>query len=430
MLPDPALHTLGVLAGAGEYPRLMIEGARRAGMRVVGIGFRGAVGREIPGLCDAYRTFRVGAVEAPLRFFQEQGVTHVVLTGQIRPACIYTMWPDATARRLLARLDRRNAHTIFGTVCDFITAHGFTVLPSTVYMENNMPPAGHLAGPPPTPEQMEEARHGLNLAREIARMDIGQSLVVHGQDVLCVEGYKGTNECLRSGGFRGFPVTLCKVTKQGHDMRFDVPCIGADTIRHCIRAGVNHVVFEARRTILLQKEEVLKLCNEHRITLHAMSLPEPPDDSQSGACPTASATSAPSDTSSPAPRTTSSATTTASADSSAPGNDAAHALALAQELERLGIGHAAVVCEGVVIAVEDPDGSLKCIRRAGAYMKRLRFVRLVNWLCRLLLGRGGTPPAPMTMRGTASFILTPDVRREAHLAGILLPQEGESGKAE
>ncbi len=406
MLPDPALHTLGILAGAGEYPRLMIEGARRAGMRIVGIGFRGAVGREIPRLCDAYRTFRVGAVEGPLRFFQEQGVTHVVLTGQIRPACIYTMWPDATARRLLAQLDRRNAHTIFGAVCDFITSHGFTVLPSTVYMESSMPSAGHLAGPPPTPEQMEEARHGLDLAREIARLDIGQSLVVHGQNVLCVEGYKGTNECLRSGGFRSFPVTLCKVTKQGHDMRFDIPCIGAGTIRHCIRAGVNHVVFEAHRTILLQKEEVLRLCNEHRITLHAMSLPEPSHAPQ-GACPAA-----------------------ATPVSAATRNDAAHALMLAQELERLGIGHAAVVCEGVVIAVEDPDGSLKCIRRAGAYMKRLRFVRLVNWLCRLLLGRGGTPPAPMTMRGTAAFTLTPDVRREARQAGILLPQEGETGEGE
>lgn len=391
MLPDPALHTLGVLAGAGEYPRLMIEGARCAGMRVVGIGFRGAVGKDIPSLCDVYRSFRVGAVEGPLRFFQEQGVTHIVLTGQIRPACIYTMWPDATARRLLAGLDRRNAHTIFGAACHFMTAHGFTVLPSTVYMEAHMPSVGHLAGPLPTPEQMEEARHGLALAREIARLDIGQSIVVHGREVLCVEGYKGTNECLRSGGHRSVPVTLCKVTKAAHDMRFDVPCLGIDTIRHCLRAGVNHIAFEAGRTVLLQKEEVIRLCEKRRITLHALPLSEatPPEE-------------APPAFSAPV------------------GDDASHARALAQELERMGIGHSAVVCEGVVIAVEDEDGPLKCIRRAGAYMKRLRFARLVNWLCRLLLGRGGTPPAPMAMRGTPSFVLTPEVRQAARKAGIRL----------
>ena len=80
---DPQKHVIGVLAGAGEYPRLMVEGAKRAGMRVVVAGFRGAVGRDIPPLCDAFRKFRVGAVEGPKDFFVEQGVTHVVMVGQI-----------------------------------------------------------------------------------------------------------------------------------------------------------------------------------------------------------------------------------------------------------------------------------------------------------------------------------------------------------
>lgn len=383
--PDPARHVLGVLAGAGEYPRLMVEGAKRAGMRVVVAGFRGAVDKSLAQLCDAFATFRVGAVDAPRKFFQEHGVTHVVMTGQIKPACIYTMWPDSTARRLLGQLDRRNAHTIFTAVCDYVAGYGMTMLPSTTFMEEVLPPPGHLAGPAPTDEQMAQARHGMQLAREIARLDIGQSLMMRGNDVACVEAYKGTNECIRNAGAP--PVTLCKVTKPGHDMRFDVPCIGLRTVQHCVAAGVNHIVFEAHRTILFQRQNVIELCNKHGITLHAMDMPtDGPTVADPGHIP----------------------------------DDAEHAAALAAALEQLGIGNSAVVCEGVVIAVADPAGPIKCIQRAGAYMKRLRFVRLVNWICRVLLGRPGTPPAPMVMRGTPSFTITPEVERAAKKAGIEL----------
>lgn len=387
MILDPRKHVIGILAGAGEYPRLMMRGAKQAGFRVVAAGFRGAVGKEVPALADAYRSFRVGAVEGPKEFFLSQGVTHVALAGQIKPACIYTMWPDATARRLLAELDRRNAHTIFGRVCCYIIDNGLAVLPSTAFMEDSLPGEGHLAGPAPTEAQLDEARHGMALAREIARLDIGQSVIVHGRQALCIEAYKGTNECIREGGGRAFPVTLCKVTKPGHDMRFDVPCIGLGTIRQCIRSHVNHICFEAGRTILFQREEVVRLCNKHGITLHAM--PVPKDG-------------------------------TVVPDPPPAADDAAQARSLAQALESLGIGHSAIVCEGVVIAVEDPEGVLKCIRRAGAYMKRIRFIRLANWLCRLLLGRRSTPPSPMLMAGTASFAASPGVCRAAAKAGVLV----------
>ena len=220
---DPQKHVVGILAGAGEYPRLMIEGAKRAGFRVAVAGFRGAVGKDIPPLCDAFRKFRVGAVDGPRDFFLQNGVTHVVMTGQIKPACIYTMWPDATARRLLAQLDRRNAHTIFGAVCDYVTANGMQMLPSTAFMDEVLPGEEHLAGPALSEQQHADALQGMRLAREIARLDIGQSLIVRGADVTCVEAFKGTNECIKNGSGRAdSPVTLCKVTKPGHDMRFDV----------------------------------------------------------------------------------------------------------------------------------------------------------------------------------------------------------------
>lgn len=388
VLPDQ-IGTLAVFAGAGEYPRLVLEGARRAGVRVVCLALKGSAPKGLEELCELCVRFRIGAVERIRDFLCAQKVTHLMMAGQIRPSSIYTLWPDAMARRLLAGLDRRNAHTIFGTICTELARIGITVLPATTFMEERVPGEGHLAGPAPTEAQLREADAGLVLAREIARLDIGQSVVVQGERLTCVEAFKGTNECLQSGGHRGAPVTLCKVTKPGHDMRFDVPCIGLSTIRNCLDAGVNHIAIEADRTIIFQRDEVLRLCRDHGITLHARRVP-------SGG---------------PTLRE--------------PGHmasDLEHARFIAEQIERLGIGHSAIVCDGVVIAVEDPDGPEKCLARAGAYMKRLRFARLLNWLGNLLLGRRCAPPAPMVMGGTDALHLTPELRRCARRAGVQLPQ--------
>ncbi len=367
---DDTLPPLGVLAGAGEYPRLLAEGARRAGRRIVGIGFRGAEEPAFIALCDHYTSFRVGAIEGPAAFFKQHEVKECVLTGQIKPSCIYTLWPDATARRLLAELDRRNAHTIFGTVCRFIESQGIRPLPSTIYMEESMPPVGHIAGPPPSEEMLALARRGLAHASTIADLDIGQSLVMQGAHVLCVEGYKGTNECIAQSAHSEYAgeKILCKITKHGHDMRFDVPCIGIGTVRHCLRAGIRHIVIEAERTIMLQREEVHTFCQREGISLFA--LPRPIGEQ-------------------------------IHAHAAKGEDDEAHAGYLAQQLHSHGIGASAAVCDGVVIAVEDHQGLPKCIKRAAAYMRRLRWARLINTLLHYLLGyKKSQRAAPLVLAST------------------------------
>ncbi len=364
--PEPT--PLGILAGAGEYPMMMLRGAKREGRRVIGAGFKGAVSDEFAEACDEFDRFRVGAVEGPLAFFQAHGVTEIVMTGQLKPSCIYTMWPDATARHILAQLDRRNAHTIFGAVCDFLKPLGITVLSSTTYLEEYMPAEGPVSGPALSDDILNEARDGMRLAREIARLDIGQSLIVHEGKALCVEAYKGTNECIQEGGYRDFSPILCKVTKPCHDMRFDVPCVGIGTIRHCEKAGIKTIILEANKTMLLQAEQVHELCAKAGISIHA--LPYPEEDALARAL------------------------------EHEPDDDAQHARLLAAELARLGIGTSAVICDGVIIAVGDCEGVEKCIKRAARYMKRLRFARLANWVCRILLGRSGAAPKPMVLAST------------------------------
>lgn len=369
-MSEPATEPrpLGILAGAGEYPMMMLRGAKRDGRRVIGAGFKGAVSQEFAEACDEFACFRVGAVEAPLKFFLSHGVNEAVMTGQLKPSCIYTLWPDAAARYILGKLDRRNAHTIYGGVCDYLKPRGITILSSTTYLEEYMPSEGPVSGPPLDDAIIAQAREGMRLAREIARLDIGQSIIVHEGKTICVEAYKGTNECIQEGGFRDYSPILCKVTKPGHDMRFDVPCVGIGTVTHCQRAGVKIIIIEAGKTMLLQAEAVHQLCQQAGISIHAMPYPE-----EDG---------------------------TPAAVEHEPTSDAEHARMLAQELTRLQIGTSAVVCDGVAIAVGDSEGVEKCIRRAAHYMKRLRFARLVNWLCRILLGRAGAPPVPMVLAST------------------------------
>ena len=139
-------------------------------------------------------------------------------------------------------------------------------------MEEHMPQPGHIAGPRPTPEQWKDAVFGMQTAKEISRLHIGQSVIVHQGTVVAVEAIEGTNNCIRRGGqlAGGKPATLAKVARQGHDMRFDIPTVGPATMETCAECGIRQVALEAGKTILLERERVTELCKKHKISLHAI----------------------------------------------------------------------------------------------------------------------------------------------------------------
>ncbi|OCA03605.1 LpxI family protein [Akkermansia glycaniphila] len=265
---------LGIVAGSGAYPETLIRAARRMqpGLTICGVGFRGETGETLAELCDSFEWFRVGQLVKPLRFLLKNGVRECVMTGQIAPKNLFNLRPDLRALILLSRLKRRNAETIFGMVADEAAREGITVLPANTYMDDHIPQSGHIAGPQPDKRQLEDAAYGISIAKEVSRLDIGQSVIVRHGTVLAVEGYEGTNECIKRGAAlgRGKHVTLAKVSKPSHDMRFDIPCVGEHTLLTCIEAGVEQIVIEAHNTILLQENRVAELCKKHKITLHAM----------------------------------------------------------------------------------------------------------------------------------------------------------------
>lgn len=273
-MTDVPRNLLGIVAGNGAYPPTLIRAARRhePGIRIVGVGFQGETRDETAELCDEFRWFRVGQLVKPIRFMQDHGVREAVMVGQIAPSNLFNLRPDLRTLVLLARLKRRNAETIFGMVADEAEREGIHILDSTTYMEDHLPGPGPIAGPKPGESQMEDARYGISIAKEVSRLDIGQSVIVRHGTVLAVEGYEGTNECIKRGGKlgRGKHVTLAKVSKPNHDMRFDVPCVGPLTVETCAAAGIEQIVIEAGKTVVLEEERVRELCDRHKIALHAL----------------------------------------------------------------------------------------------------------------------------------------------------------------
>lgn len=265
---------LGMIAGNGLYPSCLIQGARAQvpGIKIVVVAFEGETEPNIEELADEVCWAKVGQFTKPLKFFKKHNVNRMVMVGQLAPKNLFNLRPDFRTLMMLAKLPRRNAETMFGAVADEAEKEGIHVLPSNIYMDDYMSKLGHIAGPQASARQMEDAMYGMGIAKEVSRLDIGQSVVVRHGTVLAVEGFEGTNECIKRGGQlgRGKHVTLAKVAKANHDMRFDIPVIGMQTLEVCNDAGISQIVLEAGKTVILQLDEIRQFCRKHKITLHAV----------------------------------------------------------------------------------------------------------------------------------------------------------------
>lgn len=263
---------LGLIAGRGVYPVLLARAARRAGVeRLSTVAFVGETDPEVESLSSRTEWLRVGQLGCLLRFFRRSGVSRAVMAGAVAPSHLFDLRPDLKALLLLARLKVRNAATIFGAIADELRTAGISLLPATTYLEDELAPLGHFGGPALRPRQREDAGFGFRMAKEIARLDIGQSLVVKQGTVLAVEAFEGTDKTLeRGGGLGRGKAVLIKVSKPDQDFRFDVPVIGRQTIEMARKSGVALVVCEAGKTLILEKEKVVRLAEESAISLYGM----------------------------------------------------------------------------------------------------------------------------------------------------------------
>ncbi len=267
-------RTIGIIAGSGVYPQTFIDAARARGdIRIVVAAFKGETREDLPDSADAHVWIRVGQLGKLIKFFKNEGAQEAVMMGQIAPKNLFDIRPDVRTMMLLARTKEKNAETLFGGIADELAKDGITLLPATTFLEEKMPNEGHVCGPKLSEAAVEDAQFGFRIAKETSRLDIGQTVIVRSGTVLAVEAFEGTNACIRRGGElgKGKDITLAKVSKPNQDFRFDVPVIGPDTVKNCVKSGVKVIAIEAQKTLLLGGEEVAAMCDEHKVSIIALS---------------------------------------------------------------------------------------------------------------------------------------------------------------
>ena len=264
-------QSIGVIAGNGVYPRTFVEAARRAGVpRLVVAAFKNETRPDLESDVDAWAWFRVGQLNKMIKFFKKESIAHAVMVGQIAPKNLFDLRPDIRTLKMLGRLKRKNAETIFGAIADEMANDGIELLPATTHLEDSIPPEGLVAGKPLSDETMEDAVYGFDIAKEMSRLDIGQTVVVKNGTVLAVEAFEGTNEAMKRGGQLGKGKALmAKVSKPNQDFRFDVPVIGAATIEAAHEAGISTLVVEAECTLVLESELIEAHCDKWGVSVFA-----------------------------------------------------------------------------------------------------------------------------------------------------------------
>ena len=269
---------LCIIAGGGTYPRLIAEGARRAGVeRIDVLAIKGSTLGSTVKAADHAHFITLGGISEGIRWAGAQGYDGAVLAGQINPLSLFRGRFDPEVKAALQSLPVKNAHSVFGKLIEMLGAAGLKVLPASVYMDGNIPGAGPLAGRDFTEAEQSDIDHAVAVAADMGVHDVGQTVMVKSGMVLAVEAFEGTNAAIRRGGkLGGKGAVLFKAARENHDMRFDIPVIGLKTIKVMKRAGVTALGFQAGRLVVLDREETTAFAERSGIALVGIDSALPP----------------------------------------------------------------------------------------------------------------------------------------------------------
>ncbi|MEI6861126.1 MAG: UDP-2,3-diacylglucosamine diphosphatase LpxI [Verrucomicrobiota bacterium] len=259
-----------LIAGQGDYPRLTAAAIRAAGVPLRLVAFEGETPPDLVASVpeSERRVLLVGQLGKMLRALRDFEAGAALMAGQITPRRLFSgLHPDLKAAKILLSLKRRNAETIFGAIAAEIENIGVTLLDARAFLDAHLVTPGCLTGKkfPIAPEHLD---HGVTLARECARLDIGQGCVVRRGTVLAIEAFEGTDAMLRRAGeFKTDDALFVKTVKPSQDFRFDVPCFGLRTLDTMREAGFTAAALAARRVLLLDRSAVIAQAKRDRIHL-------------------------------------------------------------------------------------------------------------------------------------------------------------------
>lgn len=264
------MKTIGLIAGIGRLPVEFARAARGMGVAVVAVGVVPQVDEDLAATATQYEQIPVGELERVIGYLKQHGAEQVTMLGKVTKEVLFSgaVRPDARAMRLLAALPNQNDDTILLALVKEFMGEGLGILDQTALIKPLMPGPGVLTRRQPSAMEKEDMDYGFRMAKAIGGLDIGQTVVVKNKAIMAVEAIEGTDACIRRGGALGRGgVTVAKTAKPSQDMRFDVPSVGPDTLQAMLDAGATALVIEAHKTLLVEKETVLRMADEHGIAI-------------------------------------------------------------------------------------------------------------------------------------------------------------------
>ena len=264
----------GLIAGNGQFPFLAVEGAKKQGVSLAVVAIREETDKRIEEVADKVLWVGIGQLGKMISFFRKQGVTKALMCGQVKHVQIFSgAFPDLRMAKMLWNLPQRNTNSLIGGIADELARDGIELIDSTFFVQENLAREGILTRRKPSEIECGNIQYGLKVANEIARLDLGQTIVVRAKACVAIEAMEGTDAVIkRAGELAKGKLTVVKVAKPDQDMRFDVPVVGVPTIEMMIEAGATCLSVTPDKTLIFDQEKMLKLADEHKICVVAAHL--------------------------------------------------------------------------------------------------------------------------------------------------------------
>ncbi len=263
---------IGLIAGNGRFPILWAKSARERGVEVVCFAIKRNTIPSVSRFVDKIYWFKVNQFSDLLEAISKEKLKQMVMAGQINPFVLFDprILLDVEIKELLFRLKDRRADTVFTAIIHRIEKEGVEFIPSTSFMDNYIPRIGTLTDFGPEEDEWQDVYFGRDIAKHMGDLDIGQTVVVKDRTVLAVEAFEGTNRCIMRAGFLCPGAVVVKMSKPHQDLRFDVPVVGMRTVQAMALARVNILAVESGRTIILDRDRFIRVCNRLGIKVVAV----------------------------------------------------------------------------------------------------------------------------------------------------------------
>ena len=268
----------GLIAGNGRFPFLVLEGARSQGIEMAVIAIREEASAELEAAAPRLHWVSLGELGRALELLREERVTHAVMAGQVKHNKIFSsIRPDWKMAKLLMSVATKNTDSLIGAVAQVLEEEGIELVDSTAFLGPLLPEPGVLTRRAPDESEAADIACGREIARQIAALDLGQTVVVRERACVAIEAMEGTDETIERAGrlSQGRRLVVVKVSKPNQDMRFDVPVVGLPTIEAMKSANATALAIDARRTLMMDREKMIGAADEAGIAIQAFE-PAPP----------------------------------------------------------------------------------------------------------------------------------------------------------